>query len=164
MNKEVQFLIEKLGLNPHPEGGYFKETYRSTQASELGHPYSGPRSHSTCIYFLLTSENFSAFHKIHQDEIWHFYQGSPIALHIISPEGKYQLVTIGNNIEKGEVPQFVVSGGFWFASEVSVAGSYSLAGCTVAPGFDFQDFEMAEKDTLQQICNEQIELINRLVR
>ena len=164
MHQEANILIEKLSLLPHPEGGYFKEIYRSQQSSQLGKPYNGQRSFSTSIYFLLTSDQFSAFHKISQDEIWHFYKGSPIHLHIIYPEGKYQLVKIGNNLEKGEVPQYVVPGGHWFAAEVINPNSYSLVGCTVAPGFDFLDFELAKQNDLTTICPQQKKLISQLIR
>lgn len=108
---EIQTIIKQLNLQPHPEGGYFKETYRSQGSiskENLTLEFSGDRNYSTAIYFMLTSDTFSAFHKINQDEFWHFYKGSPIKLHMISPEGMYTNVWIGNNFEKGEVPQFVV--------------------------------------------------------
>ena len=108
-------IIEQLGLQPHPEGGYFKETYRSTgiiSKNELGATYSGQRNYSTCIYFLLTSDSFSAFHRIKQDEIWHFYDGSALRLHMISDKGEHSMHIIGKNLSQGEVPQFVVPGGY----------------------------------------------------
>jgi uncharacterized protein len=160
-------LIRALRLNPHPEGGYFRETYRSEgviRREELGGKFSGNRNFSTCIYFLLTSESFSAFHRIVQEEAWHFYDGSPLHLHMISPQGKYQDVIIGRNIEQGEVPQFVVPGGTWFAAEVTVNDSFSLLGCTVAPGFDFADFEMGKRDELIADFPECREVIRSLTR
>ncbi len=159
MSVDIDFLVKTLELQPHPEGGYFKETYRSTISENLGNPYKGERNHSTCIYFLLTSDSFSAFHKIHQDEIWHFYQGSPIDLHVISPSGLYECIKIGHDFDQGEVPQYVVPGGHWFSAEVAEPDSYSLVGCTVAPGFDFQDFELANADQLAALCPEQTQLI-----
>jgi uncharacterized protein len=150
MNK-TEIIIKTLQLCPHPEGGYFRETYRSSgmiSKEELGDKYSGNRNFSTCIYFLLTSENFSAFHRIVQDEAWHFYDGSPLLLHMISPGGEYARVILGRDFEKGEVPQVVVPGGTWFAAEVAEENSFSLLGCTVAPGFDFADFEMAGRGDL----------------
>lgn len=167
MNQEVEEIIEKLDLTPHPEGGYFKETYRSDgliDKESLDTQYSGNRNYSTSIYFLLTSDAFSAFHKIHQDEIWHFYSGSPILLHMIDQEGYYSEVTIGSNLNKDETPQFIVPGGVWFASEVKNENSYSLVGCTVAPGFDFDDFELGIRDKMIEKFPKHKEVINRLSR
>ncbi|WP_111684148.1 cupin domain-containing protein [Winogradskyella tangerina] len=141
----IETIIKKLDLKPHPEGGYFKETYRSKgiiQAESLDTNYKGNRHYSTCIYFLLTSERFSALHRIKQDEIWHFYKGSPIRLHIISEEGDHSEYIIGDNLSKGQVPQLVVPGGNWFAAEIIEPDAIALVGCTVSPGFDFEDFEL----------------------
>lgn len=146
-----QNLIDQLGLQPHPEGGYFKETYRSEgsiPAQGLPEEYSGSRSFSTCIYFLLTSEAFSAFHRVRQDEAWHFYLGSPIKIHAIDPQGNYTETLIGSDFSKFQVPQYVVPGGHWFGAEVVESNSFSLVGCTVAPGFDFADFELAGRAEL----------------
>jgi len=147
-------IIEQLDLKPHPEGGYFKETYRSiglVNADSLDESYSGERNYSTCIYFLLTSENFSALHRIKQDEIWHFYQGSTIRLHMISNSGEHTEHLIGNNLSNGEVPQFVVPGGYWFAAEVIGEDTYALVGCTVSPGFSFEDFELQSRKELTEL-------------
>jgi len=167
MQQKIEKLKNQLALEPHPEGGYFKETYRSVgriSQAHLGEPFSGDRNYATGIYFLLTSGNFSAFHKIHQDEMWHFYGGSPIRLHVITPEGNYFTQLIGRELGKGELPQFVVHAECWFASEVAVGTSYSLAGCTVSPGFDFQDFEMAKRDELFEKFPNHKEIIKRLTR
>ncbi|MCU4154492.1 cupin domain-containing protein [Carboxylicivirga sp. A043] len=153
MNK-IDTIIKKLDLSPHPEGGYFKETYRSVgeiKADSLSSDYKGSRSYSTCIYFLLTSNNFSAFHRIKQDEIWHFYDGSPLLLHIITPEGLYIKHRIGWDIINGEIPQFVVPGGCWFGAEVVADEAYSLVGCTVSPGFSFDDFELKPRNELIEL-------------
>lgn len=172
MNQEyaldhIKNIIEQLELLPHPEGGYFKETYRSDirieQRALPGH-YKSDRNCSTAIYFLLTSGNFSAFHKIKQDEIWHFYDGTPITLHIITEEGVYEKHLIGQELDIGQVPQFVVKGGDWFASEIEAADSFGLAGCTVSPGFDFEDFEMADRQDLIQLYPEHREVITKLTR
>lgn len=147
-------IIQKLNLQPHPEGGYFRETYRSVgeiSEASLGADYSGKRNYSTCIYFLLTSDKFSAFHRIKQDEIWHFYDGSPVRIHMISEDGKYFNVVVGRDLDNDEVPQYVVEGGDWFAAEVVEDDSFSLVGCTVSPGFDFQDFEMSTRKELVEL-------------
>lgn len=160
MNK----IIQKLGLKPHPEGGFFKETYRSSgkiNEDNLGSMYSGTRNYSTSIYFLLTSNNFSAFHKIKQDEIWHFYDGSPIRLHTISETGDHSQFIIGRNIIKKEVPQLIVPGGHWFAAEVIDNDSYSLVGCTVSPGFDFEDFDLPSRNDLILKFPKHLQLITK---
>jgi predicted cupin superfamily sugar epimerase len=163
----IDDIIEQLGLQKHPEGGYYNETYRSRgkiPKQALGPDFGGDRNYSTAIYFLLTSDNFSAFHRIRQDEIWHFYEGSPIRLHILDQNGKYEEVILGNDLGKMHHFQYVVQAGHWFASEVSEHDSYSLAGCTVSPGFDFEDFEMASGEQLVAKYPSQTELIKRLTR
>lgn len=158
-------IIENLGLQPHPEGGYFKETYRSEGTisdSELGAAYTGQRNYSTCIYFLLTSDSFSAFHGIKQDEIWHFYDGSAIRLHMISDKGEHSEHIIGKNITQGEVPQFVVPGGYWFAAEVIESNSFSFVGCTVSPGFNFDDFELKSQQELTALFPDLAHIISKL--
>ena len=166
MNK-LENLIQKLKLEPHPEGGFYKETYRSAgeiKTDSLAPEYQGKRNYSTCIYFLLTSDTFSAFHKIHQDEIWHFYDGSPIILYVIYPNGDYSEITIGSDIEHGQVPQFVVQGGAWFAAKVKNENDFSLLGCTVSPGFDFHDFELASREALLASFPQHCEIITKLTR
>ena len=158
-------IIEILYLKPHPEGGYFKENYRSKgviKNNSLDFEADGERNYSTSIYFLLNENDFSAFHKIRQDEIWHFYAGSTLLLHTINPNGNYNLTRIGNNLENGDFFQFVVPAGTWFASEVENKTSYSLCGCTVSPGFDFRDFEMPSAKTLSKTFPQHQEIIKRL--
>ncbi len=158
-------LISKLGLIPHPEGGYYKETYRSESETEViydGLVGQNVRNYSTCIYYLLTDDTFSAFHRIRQDEIWHFYSGNPIHLYTISPEGEYKEIFVGSDIENDEVPQYVVPAGFWFAARVEK--DFALAGCTVSPGFDFSDFELANRDELMSKFPHCKEIILSLTR
>ncbi|AXT20230.1 cupin domain-containing protein [Flavobacteriaceae bacterium AU392] len=148
---KIESIIQYLDLAPHPEGGYYKETYRSEgeiNLDSLSANYSGKRNYSTSIYFLLTSKIVSAFHRINQDEIWHFYDGHPIKIHMISDTGNYSNVIIGNQLSKGQTPQFVVPGHVWFAAEVISDNSYGLVGCTVAPGFDFDDFILPTREEL----------------
>lgn len=144
-------IINHFNLQEHPEGGYFKEVYRSKEiiaAKNLPEYFSGDRNYCTSIYFLLTPDKFSAFHKINQDEIWHFYQGSTLKLHLISPEGTYSFVKIGNGFKNGEVFQFTVPAHYYFAAEVIKKESFSFVGCTVSPGFDFKDFVLPSCDEL----------------
>ncbi|MEP1097379.1 MAG: cupin domain-containing protein [Cyclobacteriaceae bacterium] len=162
MTAQIQEIIDLLEMQPHPEGGFYKETYRSVGAitsESLSSDYSGPRTYSTCIYFMLVSGKFSAFHKINQDEVWHFYDGSPVELHTISPDGKHASHLIGRDFKKGQVPQLVVPGNHWFASKVSEPDTFSLVGCTVAPGFDFDDFVLAKRETLQRSYPQHEEVI-----
>ena len=164
MTKAEQ-LIKSLELIPHPEGGYYKETYRSQgEISQIALPkeFNGKRSYSTAIYFMLTNDSFSAFHKINQDEMWHFYDGAPIELHMITESGDYSLVIIGRNIEKDEFLQYVVPGGVWFASRVKNKAEFSLLGCTVAPGFDFNDFVLPTFKELSSTFPEHSAIIKEL--
>ena len=164
---EIEHIIKTFDLQPHPEGGFFKEMYRSSGSipqTNLGTQFSGDRNYATAIYFLLTSDTFSAFHRIKQDEIWHFYKGAPIRLHVISEDGIHKKISIGNNIEKGEVPQFVVSAHDWFAAEVVEPNSYAFVGCTVSPGFDFNDFELPSRAELSSRFPQHTEIIQQLTR
>lgn len=164
MENYIKELVQKFDLLPHPEGGFYKEVYRSEGViaqSQLGHQFSGDRNYCTSIYFLLTSANFSGFHRIKQDEVWHFYQGSPLQIHVIHPNGNYELHRIGFDLAENLTPQFVVPAGAWFASCVENANDFSLVGCTVAPGFDFDDFELAKKtNSLLSILNMPTSLLN----
>lgn len=164
---EAEKIATTLNMLPHPEGGYYKETYRSSgiiNQETLGSHFSGDRHYSTSIYFLLTSDTFSAFHRIKQDEIWHFYKGSPIKLHIISTNGVYKNIIIGNDLERNEHPQYIVSAGDWFAAEVISNNSFSLLGCTVSPGFDFKDFQLGDKASLIATFPQHKSIITKLTR
>ena len=158
--------IEHLGLLPHPEGGYYKESYRSTDtiAASCLPGFGGDRSFSTAIYFLLEQGDFSAFHRIKSDECWHFYEGGILLIHVLQQNGEHVCKRLGKNLGEGELLQFVVPAGAWFASEPAVDNSFALVGCTVAPGFDFADFEMAKKESLVQEFPKHTSLINRLCR
>ncbi len=154
------FFIDKLGLEKHPEGGYFKEVYRSNEVLEkLPKRFTGQRNIATSIYFLLNGNDKSHFHKIKSDETWHFYQGSSICIHMIDSDGNYSKALVGNNLNVGEQFQFTVPKNVWFAAELIDKSSFGLCGCSVAPGFDFADFELAKANELHIICPNQSELI-----
>ena len=125
---------------------------------------SGARAASTAIYFLLEGENFSAFHRLRSDEIWHFYAGEALMVHVISPEGSCSQIVLGCDLDTGQVLQAVVPAGCWFASHVADWKSFAVVGCTVAPGFDFEDFELARRAELVARYPEQREWIERLTR
>ncbi|PCI37413.1 MAG: cupin [Elusimicrobia bacterium] len=133
-------LIEKLGLEPHPEGGFYKETYRSNETFETAR---GTRSTSTAIYFLLPKGTLSRLHRIKADELWHFYGGGPLRIIEIRPNG-----TLVETLLSPENPQACVPAGSWFGALPEPESEYSFVGCTVAPGFDFSDFEMGEREAL----------------
>ena len=165
-NTDARYWIEALRLVPHPEGGYFRQTYKSDLviSRENLPEIPGPRAASTAIYFLLEGENFSAFHRLRSDEMWHFYAGSPLVVHVISPEGDYSTILLGNDAECGQVFQAVVRAGSWFASHVRDWKGWALVGCTVAPGFEFEDFEMGSREQLVREYPQHAHLITRLSR
>jgi predicted cupin superfamily sugar epimerase len=143
MHQDARRLIETLALLPHPEGGFFRETFRSPLQVET--PW-GMRAASTAIYFLLPAATFSTLHRVRSEEAWHHYDGDPLELHTIDAGGAHASVRLGPP-SSGLVAQHVVAAGAWQAA-VPVGDRYSLCGCTVAPGFDFADFEMAERSAL----------------
>lgn len=162
MNLTASKYIDQLDLIKHPEGGYFKEVYRSNEfiSSEcLPERFNGKRCFATSIYFLLHDKEFSSFHRIKSDETWHFYDGKPVIIHILNEKG-YNKIIIGQDSPF----QYTVPKESWFAAELSKTGSFALLGCTVAPGFDFNDFELASKESLAGMFPEQIELINRMTK
>jgi len=163
----VNQLVQLYQLLPHPEGGYYKETYRSgvmVNKNALPDSFTSDKSVSTAIYFLLEKGNFSAFHRIKSDECWHFYAGETLHIYVISPEGIFSTIKLGSNFEAGEVFQAVVPAHSWFASEPAPNSNFSFVGCTVAPGFDFEDFEMAKAAALSTIFPAHAEMIERLCR
>jgi hypothetical protein len=164
---DASYFVEKYQMQPHPEGGFFRETYRSEEKikkDSLPERFLGDRNFGTAIYFLLESHHFSAFHRIQSDEMWHFYYGSPLHIYVIAPSGELSLIKLGQNPENGEVFQAVVPYGSWFASEPAKPHSFSLVGCTVSPGFDFADFELASASTLGSLFPQHKTLIKRLCR
>jgi uncharacterized protein len=163
----AEYFIKHLQLQPHPEGGFFKETYRSTRNISLQclpDGFNGDRPYSTAINFLLQQEDYSAFHRIKSDECWHFYDGGTLLIHIIDKEGVYSCIRLGRKIDQGETFQFVVPADCWFASEPAPGVDFALVGCTVAPGFDFADFEMAKEATLLDHYPQHRSVVSRLCR
>ena len=163
----VPLLVEKYKLLPHPEGGFYKENYRAAEIipnASLPKRFHGDRNYSTAIYFLLEAGDYSAFHKISSDECWHFYSGCPLLIYIIHINGKMEMIKLGNDILQGEQFQAIVPAQCWFASEPAPGSAYSFVGCTVAPGFDFDDFELAKKEELSKLFPQHGILINRLTR
>ena len=164
---DADFYTYHLNLQPHPEGGYYRETYKAKEtiaASALPERFSGERSFSTAIYYLLKQGDFSAFHKIKSDECWHHYAGDTLLIHILHVNNKYECIKLGDAIDKDELLQFVVPANTWFAAELSPTSKFVLTGCTVAPGFDFADFELADKNELLQEFPQQFEIIERLCK
>jgi uncharacterized protein len=165
LDKNAQYWINHLGLSPHPEGGYYRATYKSDLTiarSALPSGYQGDRSASTAIYFLLDGKDFSAFHRIASDEVWHFYSGSSLVVYVIDPDGDYSELRLGDGSD--EVFQAVVKAGCCFASRVKDAAGFALVGCTVAPGFDFADFELAVRPELVAAYPQHRKLIEELTR
>lgn len=137
----AEYYIEKLGLVEHPEGGYYRETYRNERKSDF-EGFRGPRSWATSIYFLLTHEKSSAMHRIKSDEIWYYQDGDALEIMLADDSGTEQVVRLGKDIDQGCVMQFVVPAGMWFGARVAAGGAFTLVGCQVTPGFDFVDFEL----------------------
>ncbi|WP_394839621.1 cupin domain-containing protein [Pendulispora rubella] len=165
MRHTADYWIRHLQLEPHPEGGAFRQTYRAAltvRKDALPPGFAGDCSAATQIYFLIRNGEYSAFHRIQSDEIWHFYAGDTLLVHEIGEDGTLHTHTLGAEPERGESFQSVVGARSWFASELKDGGEYALVGCTVAPGFDFADFELAKKDTLARAFPAHIGLISRL--
>jgi uncharacterized protein len=158
-------LVAALGLLPHPEGGHYRETFRA-RALPFDLPGRGSRAASTAIYYLLGPGDFSAFHRVRSDEVWHHYTGATLELFTLreTPAGPEQrVVRLGPNVLAGEVPQAVVEAGAFQAAR-PVGHDFSLCGCTVAPGFDFSDFEISRRDALLALFPSAKDLICSLTR
>jgi predicted cupin superfamily sugar epimerase len=167
LDHKAQYWIDHLGLSPHPEGGYYRVTYKSDLTiarSALPSRFHGDRSASTAIYFLLAGNDFSAFHRIAADEVWHFYAGGALIVYVIDAEGNEFELQVGDRPDRGEVFQAVVKAGCWFASRLKGAAGFALVGCTVAPGFEFDDFELATRSELVRAYPAHRQLIEELTR
>lgn len=163
----IQQLVQHYNMHPHPEGGYYVETYRSDEIiphSVLPDRYAGETAYSTAIYYLLPEGVFSTFHKISSDECWHFYAGGPLHVYVIHKNGELQIVKLGPDIANGQTFQYVVPGNCWFTAEPAKGAGFSFVGCTVAPGFNFTDFELADAAALIKEYPKHINIIKRLCR
>jgi predicted cupin superfamily sugar epimerase len=161
-----EYWINKLSLKSHPEGGYYRETYRSTEKIQVcGLPlrFTSPRSFSTAIYFLLRSHDRSLFHRIKSDELWHFHCGGPLDIFVLK-KNELCVLRLGSNPELGEALQVVVQANCWFGAKAVEPNTYSLASCTVAPGFDFHDFEIAERQKLLEEFPDHSQIIAELTK
>ena len=166
-NMNAKYWIEKLALLPHPEGGSYREVYRSNEicpAQGLSARFGADRAFSTAIYFLLPLGEFSAFHRIKSDELWHHYDGGDLEIIVIHPNGKLQSLILGKK-SPDATPIHIVPHGSWFAARpLPGYDDYVLCGCTVSPGFDFADFEMAASDELASCFPQYADLILQLTR
>ena len=157
-------LIRHLGLQPHPkEGGFFRETYRAAESCPaLPSRYQGSRSASTAIYYLLTPNTFSALHRLHTDEIFHFYLGDPIRMVQLDPAGEGRTIILGPDVLKGQQLQVLVPRGVWQGSYLEPGGAFALLGCTVAPGFEYADYESGDRHMLTKEYPAFADMIRRL--
>jgi uncharacterized protein len=157
----AQYLIDTLGLSPHPEGGHYVRTYQA-DLTLANLPGRGPRPAATAIYFLLgAAQATTTLHRLKSDELFHLYEGGPLEVLILSPESGGQVKRLGMNFAAGERPQLVIPANSWFAAELPAGVPHCLWGCTVAPGFDFADFEMAQGVAL---CDQYPAFASRIVR
>jgi len=165
MTRDADYWINKLGMTGHPEGGYFRETYRSPEVipgTYLPGRYTGDRAFQTGIYFLLKSGQKSALHRMESDEMWHFYTGSGLTVYCLHANGEREDLHIGPDPEQGQVFQATVPRGTWFGAEVTAPDSFALVGCTVAPGFEFDDFTLGGRAELLERFPQHAELVERM--
>ncbi len=160
LDDEARRIVEALGLRAHPEGGFYREAFRAPLSVRAP---QGERAASTAIYFLLPAGSFSALHRVRSDEVWHHYDGDPVDLHTIDGAGAHAVERLGRDLARGERPQRVVAAGTWQAA-LPVGPRCSLCGCTVAPGFDFADFEMPARAELARRFPHLRSLLERLTR
>ncbi len=156
--QNAEFWIKQLGLTKHPEGGYYRETYRASGKINV----HGERNYSTAIYFLLNKSDISKLHRLKSDEIWHFYEGSSLTIFAIDQQGELSKIKLGLNTDRGEVFQVVIKAGTWFGARLNDRAGYVLVGCTVSPGFDFQDFELAKREELVSLFPQHKKIIEEL--
>ena len=157
-------IIERLGLAPHPERGFYRETYRASLAVQSS-AHGAARLASTAIYFLVTaSEPETYLHRLKSDEVFHLYDGGPLEILRLLPDGSWDVARLGMNLDAGERPQIVIPAGTWFGTILMPGASHCLVGCTVAPGFEFADFELAEGPELEARYPGAVDRIRRMSR
>lgn len=165
MSMKIQDIINKLKLEPHPEGGYYRENYRSTQIIP-GYAWlptrSGPRVSVTSIYFLLETDQVSKWHRLKSDELWYYHMGEPVLIHTFNHQGEYKALTLGINLDLHQKPQVLLTAGTYFGAELLEKTSFSLIGCMVTPGFEFADFELITIEKLKKLTSNHSEIIERL--
>jgi len=165
MNEKIKYIIRKFKLKKHIEGGYYSEIYRSGEKIKKKHlpkRYNGDRTFSTSIYFLLLNNDVSVFHKLNSDEILHFYDGSPLLIYLIDHTGNMEIKKLGRNVFKDEVYQILVKANQWLAMKPIRRNYYSLIGCTVSPGFEYDDLIIGKKDELIKLYPQHKRIINKL--
>jgi hypothetical protein len=165
MHPKANKYIKQLQLKKHPEGGYFREVYRSGElilSEHLPARYRSSRNYSTSIYFLLEGKQLSAFHLLQSDEIWHFYDGCPVILYIINQKGDLTIKKLGK--QKDCELQIAIEKQSWFAAEIEDKKSFAIFGCTVSPGFEFEDFEIGKRDDLVKKFPQHSDVIKRLTK
>ncbi|WP_274308610.1 cupin domain-containing protein [Solibacillus daqui] len=155
----IEQLIEALQLEPHPEGGFYRSTMRDNEKLILAH---GERPLYSSIYFLLRSQDISHLHRLQSDEVWYYHGGSALTIHMIYEDGTYEAKKLGLNIENGEQPQILVEKGTIFGSSVEEENTFGLVGCMVAPGFDFEDFELFTQQQLLEIYPQHEVIIKKM--
>lgn len=166
MIPEAKQIIQKFNLVKHPEGGYFSEKFRSNEFISEGLPERFSCKHVlyTSIYFLLKENDISAFHILKSDEIWHFYEGTTLLIHSINRQGKIETVRLGRNYSNNEVYQHMIISGTYFCAEVEDKTSYSLVGCTVSPGFEYNDFILPKRNDLIKLYPQHKDIIIKFTR
>lgn len=164
--QKAEYWIERLQLLPHPEGGFYRETYRSHESYSFTEetPFNGSRCYATAIYYLLRSGECSKLHRIHSDELWFFHAGDPLTVHLFPERGEPSSFTLGSSPDEGQVFQEFVPAESWFGASLANPEneSYALVSCVVAPGFDFQDFSFAAKEELQMQFPDHTQVIEHL--
>ncbi|MFJ7850018.1 cupin domain-containing protein [Peribacillus sp. NPDC097206] len=162
---DANYYVTKLGMEPHPEGGFYKRTFESeeqTSDQELSVEFEGKRKLYTSIFFLLGSKDISHLHRLKSDELWYYHAGSPLTIHVIDENGDYKERKLGINLDEGEVPQVLVPKNSIFGSSVMDEDTFSLVGCMVSPGFEFQDFELFTQEELLSKYPQHREVIMKL--
>jgi len=161
MHPRAVQLIHSLGLQPHPEGGYYKEVFRSEMEVTGNDSFKFKRA-CTSIYYLLEGNDYSGFHRLASDELWYFHKGASLVVHVIDEKGDHLPLEL-SDAASGSL-SIVVKAGLWFAAEVPLGIGFTLVSCAVAPGFDFSEFEMADKNKLAELYPQHKDLINKLCR